>query len=119
VSAVTASVEKACQQLNLFLKDGTPALKVPQAGETSRKISIKLWQATGVHWMVEQEKSPVKCGILGDGCGLGKTLEALLLVYLSSKTERPKGQAFKPTLILVPTSLSTHMVYLGACVRPR
>jgi hypothetical protein len=48
--------------------------------------------------MVEQEKSPVKGGILGDGCGLGKTLEALLLVYLSSKTERPKGQAFKPTL---------------------
>jgi hypothetical protein len=32
VSAVTASVEKGCQQLSL--EDGTPALKVPQAGKT-------------------------------------------------------------------------------------
>lgn len=55
---------------------------------TSSKISIKPWQATGVHWMLEQEKSPVKGGILADACGLGKTLDTLLLVHWAKRTTR-------------------------------
>ncbi|KAL4777955.1 SNF2 family N-terminal domain-containing protein [Aspergillus varians] len=83
----------------------------PSVGPCSTRpveeVVLMPWQVSGVAWMIEQEQSPVRGGILADQCGLGKTLQALMLVYVASLQEavNPPNQPRKPTLILCPSGL--------------
>lgn len=50
-------------------------------------------------WMIDQEASPVAGGILGDGCGMGKTRTALTFIHkAATMTTGP----YQPTVILCP-----------------
>ncbi|KAL4981348.1 P-loop containing nucleoside triphosphate hydrolase protein [Aspergillus falconensis] len=69
------------------------------------KTVLKPWQVTGVSWMLKQEAGPVKGGILADGCGLGKTLQALTLIASAAKQLGKDAQPYRPTLILCPAGL--------------
>lgn len=58
-------------------------------------------QHVGLTWLINQEKSPHKGGILADDMGLGKTIQALSLILCRP----PDDGTRKTTLIVVPTSL--------------
>lgn len=58
-------------------------------------------QHVGLTWLINQEKSPHKGGILADDMGLGKTIQALALILCRP----PQDGTRKTTLIVVPTSL--------------
>ncbi|KAF4543589.1 DNA excision repair protein [Lasiodiplodia theobromae] len=68
----------------------TPA---PQPASISRKL--KSFQLEGLDWMIKQEKTPYKGGLLGDEMGMGKTIQAVSLIM----SDYP---AKAPTLVLVP-----------------
>ncbi|KAJ8122734.1 hypothetical protein O1611_g9771 [Lasiodiplodia mahajangana] len=58
-------------------------------------------QRVGLTWLINQEKSTHKGGILADDMGLGKTIQALSLILCRP----PEDGTRKTTLIVVPTSL--------------
>ncbi|KAI1173551.1 SNF2 family N-terminal domain-containing protein [Nemania sp. FL0916] len=58
-------------------------------------------QHIGLTWLINQEKSAHKGGILADDMGLGKTIQALSLIL----SRPPEDGTRKTTLIVVPTSL--------------
>ncbi|KAL1641609.1 DNA repair protein rad16 [Diplodia intermedia] len=68
----------------------TPAL---QPVSISRKL--KSFQLEGLDWMIKQEKTQYKGGLLGDEMGMGKTIQAVSLIM----SDYP---AKAPTLVLVP-----------------
>ena len=63
-----------------------------QPGTITRKL--KSFQLEGLDWMVKQEKSHWKGGLLGDEMGMGKTIQAVSLVM----SDYP---AKDPTLVVV------------------
>ena len=69
----------------------------PVAAEQPAGISRKLkpFQLEGLDWMIKQEKSQWKGGLLGDEMGMGKTIQAVSLIM----SDFP---AKEPTLVLVP-----------------
>ena len=69
----------------------------PMPTEQPQTISRKLksFQLEGLNWMVRQEKSQWKGGLLGDEMGMGKTIQAVSLIM----SDYP---AKKPTLVVVP-----------------
>lgn len=69
----------------------------PVAGEQPAGISRKLksFQLEGLNWMIRQEKSQWKGGLLGDEMGMGKTIQAVSLIM----SDFP---AREPTLVVVP-----------------
>ncbi|PGH29394.1 DNA repair protein RAD16 [[Emmonsia] crescens] len=68
----------------------TPAAQPPGI---SRKL--KPFQLEGLNWMIQQEKSQWKGGLLGDEMGMGKTIQAVSLLM----SDYPVG---KPSLVVVP-----------------
>ncbi|TGJ84545.1 hypothetical protein E0Z10_g4240 [Xylaria hypoxylon] len=58
-------------------------------------------QHVGLTWLINQEQSPHKGGILADDMGLGKTIQAIALILCRP----PEDGTRKTTLIVVPTSL--------------
>jgi DNA repair protein RAD16 len=73
-----------------------PAI-TPIAAEQPVSISRKLkpFQLEGLNWMMKQEKTPFKGGLLGDEMGMGKTIQAVSLI-MSDYPVR------KPSLVVVP-----------------
>ncbi|KAK6539512.1 hypothetical protein TWF694_009731 [Orbilia ellipsospora] len=71
--------------------------------QTPKELNIKLMehQKIGLTWLVKQEESSNKGGILADDMGLGKTIQALSLI-LHRKSTRPHH---KTTLIICPVAL--------------
>jgi DNA repair protein RAD16 len=69
----------------------------PVAGEQPAGISrqLKSFQLEGLDWMIRQEKSQWKGGLLGDEMGMGKTIQAVSLIM----SDFP---AKEPTLVVVP-----------------
>lgn len=68
-------------------------------------ITLHPWQVTGAAWMSMQEQSAIKGGILGDGCGLGKTIQSLYHICHRANT----GCApFYPSLVVAPSQLVYH-----------
>ncbi|KAI1946060.1 DNA repair protein rad16 [Ophidiomyces ophidiicola] len=65
----------------------------PQPSGISRKL--KPFQLEGLSWMMEQEKSKWKGGLLGDEMGMGKTIQAVSLLM----SDYPVGI---PSLVVVP-----------------
>lgn len=74
----------------------TPPI-TPVAAEQPQGISRKLkpFQLEGLNWMMQQEKSQYKGGLLGDEMGMGKTIQAVSLLM----SDYPVG---KPSLVVVP-----------------
>jgi DNA repair protein RAD16 len=56
---------------------------------------LKPFQLEGLNWMIEQEKTQYRGGLLGDEMGMGKTIQAVSLIM--SDFPQPN-----PTLVLVP-----------------
>jgi len=67
----------------------------PAAQPDSIKRKLKPFQLEGLDWMIRQEKSQYKGGLLGDEMGMGKTIQAVSLIM----SDHP---AKDPTLVLVP-----------------
>lgn len=90
--------ERAHPELKTMWKDlaKIPIIKpkpAPQPSSISRKL--KSFQLEGLDWMIKQEKTPYKGGLLGDEMGMGKTIQAVSLIM----SDYP---AKAPTLVLVP-----------------
>lgn len=91
-------LEKAHPEIKTMwqsLKDIEPIKPVAaeQPSDISRKL--KSFQLEGLNWMVRQEKSQWKGGLLGDEMGMGKTIQAVSLIM----SDFP---AKEPTLVVVP-----------------
>jgi DNA repair protein RAD16 len=91
-------LEKAHPEINTMwdeLKKVEPIKPVPaeQPGGISRKL--KSFQLEGLNWMIRQEQSQWKGGLLGDEMGMGKTIQAVSLIM----SDFP---AKNPTLVVVP-----------------
>lgn len=68
-------------------------IQAPQPASITRKL--KSFQLEGLDWMVKQEKTHYKGGLLGDEMGMGKTIQAVSLIM----SDYP---AKDPTLVVVP-----------------
>jgi DNA repair protein RAD16 len=73
-----------------------PTLEVQKA-EQPQSINrrLKPFQLEGLSWMIRQEKTHYKGGLLGDEMGMGKTIQAVSLIM----SDYP---AKEPTLVCVP-----------------
>ncbi|KAF1983432.1 hypothetical protein K402DRAFT_338526 [Aulographum hederae CBS 113979] len=92
------NLEKQHPQLSgLWLDLQKTKIITPVAGTQPPSITRKLkkFQLEGVDWMIKQEKSAYKGGLLGDEMGMGKTIQAVSLIM----SDFP---AKKPSLVLVP-----------------
>ena len=67
--------------------------QIEQPLSITRKL--KTFQLEGLDWMMKQEKSQWKGGLLGDEMGMGKTIQAVSLIM----SDHP---AKDPTLVVVP-----------------
>lgn len=69
----------------------------PKQAQQPKAITraLKPFQLEGLNWMVEQEKTPYKGGLLGDEMGMGKTIQAVSLIM----SDFPQSN---PTLVIVP-----------------
>lgn len=93
--------ERAEQQHPKLLSMWNDLQKVPvlevQKAEQPASISrrLKPFQLEGLSWMVRQEQTHYKGGLLGDEMGMGKTIQAVSLIM----SDYPAKQ---PTLVCVP-----------------
>mmetsp|Transcript_9849 Transcript_9849/g.24246 ORF Transcript_9849/g.24246 Transcript_9849/m.24246 type:complete len:1443 (-) Transcript_9849:103-4431(-) len=80
-----------------------PAPQPPQI-----KLPMLPYQREGLGWMIAQEKSSSKGGILADEMGMGKTLQMIALIVAQKTAKRSKRERkappVGPTLIVCPTS---------------
>jgi DNA repair protein RAD16 len=69
----------------------------PEIAEQPKWITrqLKPFQLQGLNWMMRQEKSQWKGGLLGDEMGMGKTIQAVSLIM----SDYPQKA---PTLVIVP-----------------
>lgn len=69
----------------------------PKAAQQPQSITrvLKHFQLEGLNWMMEQEKTSYRGGLLGDEMGMGKTIQAVSLIM----SDYPQPN---PTLVLVP-----------------
>ncbi|CAK1365804.1 DNA repair protein RAD16 [Cercospora beticola] len=69
----------------------------PEAALQPDSINRKLkpFQLEGLNWMIKQEKTHYKGGLLGDEMGMGKTIQAVSLIM----SDYPQKE---PTLVLMP-----------------
>ncbi|CAG8926326.1 unnamed protein product [Penicillium salamii] len=70
-----------------------PAEAAKQPASITRKL--KPFQLEGLSWMIRQEQTEYRGGLLGDEMGMGKTIQAVSLIM----SDYPKPD---PTLVLVP-----------------
>ncbi|CAG7981363.1 unnamed protein product [Penicillium nalgiovense] len=79
--------------------DVLKAQPIIQPKEAKQPVSItrklKPFQLEGLNWMVAQEKTQYKGGLLGDEMGMGKTIQAVSLIM----SDFPQPD---PTLVIVP-----------------
>jgi DNA repair protein RAD16 len=93
--------ERAEQQHPKLLSMWKTLEKVPiletEKAEQPKSISrrLKPFQLEGLSWMIRQEKTHYKGGLLGDEMGMGKTIQAVSLIM----SDYP---AKEPTLVCVP-----------------
>jgi DNA repair protein RAD16 len=77
------------------LKNDPPITPVPAAQPTGISRTLKRFQLEGLNWMMRQEKTQYKGGLLGDEMGMGKTIQAVSLLM----SDYPAG---RPSLVVVP-----------------
>ena len=93
-----AKLEKAHPEILTMWNDlkDVPVI-IPVQAEQPETITrqLKSFQLEGLDWMMKQEKSKWKGGLLGDEMGMGKTIQAVSLIM----SDYP---AKEPTLVVVP-----------------
>ena len=67
---------------------------------TTLSIPLLEFQQVGVAWMINQESSSVKGGILADEMGMGKTIQTIALIVATKQSSSTN----KPTLVICPSS---------------
>jgi DNA repair protein RAD16 len=73
-----------------------PIIKPVQAPQpTAITRTLKSFQLEGLDWMMKQEKTHYKGGLLGDEMGMGKTIQAVSLIMSDFPVKAP-------SLVLVP-----------------
>jgi DNA repair protein RAD16 len=77
------------------LKQVQPITPMPAEQPTGISRKLKSFQLEGLNWMIRQEQSQWKGGLLGDEMGMGKTIQAVSLIM----SDFP---AKDPTLVVVP-----------------
>lgn len=77
------------------LKNTPPITPVLAEQPPGISRTLKSYQLEGLNWMLQQEKSQYKGGLLGDEMGMGKTIQAVSLLV----SDYPVG---KPSLVVVP-----------------
>lgn len=70
-------------------------LAIPQP--EGMTIELLPFQKEGLHWLIEQERTRYKGGILADEMGMGKTIQTIALFMSDKKEER-----IAPNLVLAP-----------------
>lgn len=91
-------LEKAHPQIKTMWQDleEIPVYKPVQAPQpTSINRTLKSFQREGLDWMINQEKTQYKGGLLGDEMGMGKTIQAVSLIM----SDYPAKQ---PSMVIVP-----------------
>ncbi|KAI6868364.1 hypothetical protein KC338_g4056 [Hortaea werneckii] len=91
-------LEKAHPQIKTMWDDlaKVEIIKPVAAGQPdSINRRLKPFQLEGLNWLVRQEKTPYKGGLLGDEMGMGKTIQAVSLIM----SDYPQKD---PTLVVVP-----------------
>ncbi|OJD17571.1 hypothetical protein AJ78_02322 [Emergomyces pasteurianus Ep9510] len=77
------------------LKSAPMITPTPAAQPLGISRKLKSFQLEGLNWMIQQERSQWKGGLLGDEMGMGKTIQAVSLLM----SDYPVG---KPSLVVVP-----------------
>lgn len=77
------------------LKEKPPITPVAAEQPSGISRTLKSFQLEGLNWMMQQEQSEYKGGLLGDEMGMGKTIQAVSLLM----SDYPVG---KPSLVVVP-----------------
>jgi DNA repair protein RAD16 len=77
------------------LKAKDPIVPVQAEQPTGISRQLKSFQLEGLNWMIRQEQTEFKGGLLGDEMGMGKTIQAVSLIM----SDYPAKQ---PTLVVVP-----------------
>jgi DNA repair protein RAD16 len=77
------------------LENEPPITPVQAAQPTGISRTLKSFQLEGLNWMMRQENTQYKGGLLGDEMGMGKTIQAVSLLM----SDYPVG---KPSLVVVP-----------------
>ncbi|KAF9884115.1 DNA repair protein rad16 [Aspergillus nanangensis] len=77
------------------LRNAPPITPVAAKQPSGISRTLKSFQLEGLDWMMQQEKSQYKGGLLGDEMGMGKTIQAVSLLM----SDYP---ASKPSLVVVP-----------------
>lgn len=93
-----AKLEKAHPEIKsmwISLKEVDAIKPVPAEQPTTISRKLKSFQLEGLNWMIRQEQSQWKGGLLGDEMGMGKTIQAVSLIM----SDFP---AKLPTLVVVP-----------------
>ncbi|KAK6496615.1 hypothetical protein TWF481_001609 [Arthrobotrys musiformis] len=95
--------EEDVRKLLEHLSDSAESRQPSDRLQTPPELTIKLMehQKIGLTWLVKQEESGNKGGILADDMGLGKTIQAISLI-VHRKSSNPHN---KTTLIVCPVSL--------------
>ncbi|GAB7343801.1 hypothetical protein MBLNU457_1772t1 [Dothideomycetes sp. NU457] len=91
-------LERAHPAIKTMWKDleAIPVIKPEQAAQPpSINRKLKSFQLEGLDWMIKQEKTQYKGGLLGDEMGMGKTIQAVSLIM----SDHP---AKNPTLVMTP-----------------
>lgn len=91
-------LERAHPTIKTMWKDlaAIPVIKPEQAAQpASINRKLKSFQLEGLDWMIKQEKTQYKGGLLGDEMGMGKTIQAVSLIM----SDHP---AKDPTLVMTP-----------------
>lgn len=93
-----AKLEKAHPEIKTMwdvLKAKEPIIPVQAEQPAGISRKLKSFQLEGLNWMIRQEQSDFKGGLLGDEMGMGKTIQAVSLIM----SDYPAKQ---PTLVVVP-----------------
>ncbi|KAL1845619.1 DNA repair protein rad16 [Paecilomyces lecythidis] len=77
------------------LKKKPPIIPVPAQQPAGISRQLKSFQLEGLDWMIRQEQTQYKGGLLGDEMGMGKTIQAVSLLM----SDYPAG---RPSLVIVP-----------------
>ncbi|KAL5360811.1 SNF2 family N-terminal domain-containing protein [Aspergillus floccosus] len=77
------------------LRNTPPITPVPAEQPVGISRTLKSFQLEGLNWMMRQEQTQYKGGLLGDEMGMGKTIQAVSLLM----SDYPAG---KPSLVVVP-----------------
>ena len=101
---------EACKLL--AIDPASPMIPLPKVITTLKPPSeppsvllLKPWQVVGIAWMILQEESPIKGGVIGDDCGLGKTIQTLAFIVFSALRLPPGYSNHQPTIIQLPPSI--------------